>query len=290
MFLVQISHEAGLEWARLERWVPVAEKGARVAIIIAGAWLATLLARRLLGRLRLYALREMDHRNEPHIELEKRAATAIATLSKLAALLIWLIAVVMALHELSFNIQPILAGFGVAGLAVGLGAQALIKDWLGGLLLLLEDQIRIGDFVVINGIHGSVEEINLRTTVLRGESGAVHIISNGLINTLSNTTREYAYYLFQVTIAYGADVDRALKIVEDMGLELSHDGNIGPMILAPMEVMGVDRLGDRGPVIRARIRTQASRQDKVGWELNRRVNQAFTTAGIAFPPATAGKG
>jgi moderate conductance mechanosensitive channel len=286
---VQISREAAFELARIERWVPLAEKSIRVVVILAGAWLATLLARRLLGRLRTYALREMDHRNERHIELEKRAATAIATLSKLAALLIWLIAVVMALHELSFNIQPILAGFGVAGLAVGLGAQALIKDWLGGLLILLEDQIRIGDFVVINGINGTVEEINLRTTVLRSENGAVHIISNGLINTLSNTTREYAYYLFQVTIAYGSDVDRALKIVEDLGVELSCDGNIGPMILAPMEVMGVDRLGDRGPVIRARIRTQASRQDKVGWELNRRVNQAFATAGIAFPPATAGK-
>jgi small-conductance mechanosensitive channel len=100
---------------------------------------------------------------------------------------------------------------------VGLGAQALIKDWLGGLLILMEDQIRIGDGVVINGISGTVEEINLRTTIVRGDNGAVNIISNGLINTLSNTTRGYAYYLFQATIAYGADVDHALKIVADDG-------------------------------------------------------------------------
>jgi small conductance mechanosensitive channel len=117
----------------------------------------------------------------------------------------------------------------------------------------------------------------------------VHVISNGLINTLSNTTREYAYYLFQATIAYGSDVDRALKIIADVGAALSEDATIGPMILAPIEVMGVDRLGDRGLVIRARIRTLASRQDSVGWELNRRVSEAFTAAGIAFPPPTAGR-
>ena len=274
----------------MERWLPWALRGARVAVILAGAWLLTRVARRLLGRLRAYTMRVMDRRAEtPQVELDKRAKTITATLAKLASVVIWLVALVMALNELTFNIQPLLAGLGVAGLAVGLGAQALIKDWLGGLLILLEDQIRIGDAVVINGIGGSVEEINLRTTILRGENGAVHVISNGLISTLSNTTREYAYYLFQATIAYGADVDRALKIVAEIGAELQSDPELGPMILAPMEVMGVERLGERGIVIRARIRTLASRQYKVGWELNRRINQAFAARSIAFPPLTAGQ-
>ena len=162
-------------------------------------------------------------------------------------------------------------------------------NWLGGLLILLEDQIRIGDGVTINGISGAVEEINLRTTILRGDNGAVHIISNDLINTLSNTTRGYAYYLFQATIAYGSDVDRALKVIGEAGAQLAADETFGPLILAPIEVMGIDRLGDRGPLIRARIRTLASKQDQVGWELNRRINLAFATEGIAFPPATAGR-
>lgn len=272
----------------MERWLPWALRGARVAVILAGAWLLTRIARRLLGRLRAYTMRVMDRRGETlQPELEKRARTIVATLAKLASVVIWLVALVMALNELTFNIQPLLAGLGVAGLAVGLGAQALIKDWLGGLLILLEDQIRIGDGVVINGIGGSVEEINLRTTILRGENGAVHVISNGLIHTLSNTTREYAYYLFQATVAYGSDVDRALKIVAETGAELQSDPAFAPVILAPMEVMGVERLGERGVVIRARIRTLASRQDTVGFELNRRINQAFAAHGITFPPPAA---
>ncbi len=118
----------------------------------------------------------------------------------------------MALTELTFHIEPLLAGLGVAGLALGLGAQTLIKDWLGGLFLLLEDQLRIGDSVTINGISGGVEEINLRTTLLRGENGAVHIIANGSITSLSNFTRDYSYYVFEITLAHGSDVDRALEI------------------------------------------------------------------------------
>ena len=287
---VQISKEAALELTRIEHWLPWVLQGVRVVIILAGAWLATRIARRLLGSLHAYTMHAMERRGEaPQRELEKRATTIVAALSKLAAIVIWLIALVMALHEMAFNIQPLLAGLGVAGLAVGLGAQALIKDWLGGLLILMEDQIRIGDAVIVNGITGTVEEINLRTTILRGDNGAVHVISNGLINTLSNTTREYAYYLFQTTIAYGSDVDRALKVVADAGAELASDAGFAPLILAPIEVMGVDRLGERGPVLRARIRTLAARQDTVGWELNRRINQAFATAGITFPPPTAGR-
>ncbi len=291
---MQISQEAAKETRqelfRLEHWIPWAEKGVRVFIILAGAWLATRIVRRLLAGLHLHVIHRMEQRGAtPQGELEKRAATIVAALTKLASVLIWLIAVIMSLHELAFNIEPILAGFGVAGLAVGLGAQALIKDWLGGLLILVEDQIRIGDGVTINGISGTVEEINLRTTILRGDNGAVHIISNGLINTLSNTTRGYAYYLFQATIAYGSDVDRALKVIGDVGAQLANDEILGSMILAPIEVMGVDRLSDRGPIIRARIRTLASKQDQVGWELNRRINLAFATEGITFPPATAGR-
>src|SRR5438477_90545 len=143
-------------------------------------------------------------------------------------------------------IQPRLAGLGVAGLALGLGAQALIKDWLGGLLVLLEDQIRIGDAVTINGISGAVEEINLRTTVLRGENGAVHIIANGLITAISNMTREYAYYVFEAMLAHSANIDRALEILTQVGVELANDDLFQPLILAPMEVMGVDRLAERG--------------------------------------------
>jgi small conductance mechanosensitive channel len=281
----EISREIGKEMTRAEQWVPWIFRGVRVLVILGAAWLFTHIARRLLRRLRGYAIRSMDrHGDVSQTELEKRAATVMTVLAKLAGLLIWMIAVVMALNELTFNIQPLLAGLGVAGLALGLGAQALIKDWLGGLLVLLEDQIRIGDAVTINGISGTVEEINLRTTVLRGENGAVHIIANGLISTLSNMTREYAYYIFEATLAHSANVDRALAILTDVGAELAADETFHPMILAPMEVMGVDRIAERGVLIRARIKTRPAKQAAVGRELNRRVSARWLAEGIPFPP------
>jgi small conductance mechanosensitive channel len=285
--VMQISADFAKDLARAELWVPWVLRAVRVVVILAGAWLLTRLARRLLRRLRTYTIRLMDRRGEASaLELEKRATTIISVLSKLASMVIWIVALVMALNELAFNIQPLLAGLGVAGLAVGLGAQALIKDWLGGLLVLLEDQIRIGDSVVINGISGSVEEINLRTTVLRGENGAVHIISNGLITTLSNMTREYAYYVFEATLAHRSDIDRALSIVQETGVELGADDVYRTMILAPIEVMGVDRLAERGLVIRARIKTVPAKTALVGRELNRRVSARLASAHIEFPSAT----
>ena len=210
---MQISQRIAVELLRVETWVPWIFRGLRVLMILGVAWLLTHIARRLLRRLGAYAARSMARRGtSTDLELEKRATTIMTVLAKLASFVIWLVALTMALNEMTFNVQPLLASLGVAGLALGLGAQALIKDWLGGLLILLEDQIRIGDAVTINGISGVVEEINLRTTVLRSENGALHVIANGLIVTISNMTREYACYVFEATLAHGTDVDRALKI------------------------------------------------------------------------------
>jgi moderate conductance mechanosensitive channel len=281
---MQISSRIFAEIGRPEVVVQWAERAVRVAVVLALAWLFTRIARRLLGQLRNYAIRMMDRRHEGStLESEKRAATIISVLTKLSSLLIWLIALVMALNELTFQIEPLLAGLGVAGLALGLGAQTLIKDWLGGLFILFEDQLRIGDGVIINGLSGSVEEINLRTTLLRAENGAVHVIANGSITTLSNLTREYSYYVFETTLAYGADTDHALTIIEAVGAELFHEEPYRGLILAPIEVMGVDRLAERGVTVKARIKTLPSKQAIVGRELNRRVTAQLETAKIPFP-------
>jgi moderate conductance mechanosensitive channel len=285
MMVMQVSQDMARELVRAESFVPWMIRGVRVVVILGGAWLLTFVARRLLRRFRSYAMRTMkSHGHSPEIDLEKRAATIMAVLGKLAGLAIWMVALVMALNELTFNIQPLLAGIGVAGLALGLGAQTLIKDWVGGLLVLLEDQIRIGDAVAINGISGVVEELNLRTTVLRGENGAVHIIANGLINTLSNMSREYSYYVFEATLAHGADIDRALQILSETGAEVAEEAPYKEMILAPIEVMGADRFAERGVVVRARIKTLPSRQAVVGREFNRLVNARFAAERIPFPP------
>lgn len=276
---------------RAEVWLPWVLRVVKVLIILLGAWLITRFARRLLRRLRAHVLLAIDHHGSPTLELEKRATTIVSILAKLVSVAVWLIALAMGLNELRYNIQPLLAGLGVAGLAVGLGAQTLIKDCLGGLFLLLEDQLRIGDGVTVTGIagppiSGAVEEINLRTTVLRAENGAVVVIPNGSITQLSNSTREYAYYIFETTLAHRADAKRALEILAEVGADLAATPEFQSMILASIEVMGVDRLTEHGTVIRARIKTLASKQADVGRELNLRVKIAFDAAGIAFPPVS----
>jgi small-conductance mechanosensitive channel len=246
---------------------------------------------RTLARLRHYVVSMMRRRGEhASAELEMRAATIVLALRKLANSAVWVVALVMSLQELNYKIEPLLAGLGIAGLAVGLGAQTLIKDWLGGVFLFIEDQVRIGDSVTVlgvsgtSGISGAVEEINLRTIVLRGESGAVHIIPNGSITALTNFTREYSYYIFETILAHRADAAKALEILDRTAADVSGQESFRPLVLAPIEIMGVDRLGERGASIRARIKTLPSQQYGVGRELNRLVKERFDEAGIAFPP------
>jgi small conductance mechanosensitive channel len=276
MTSILISRDLLFDWAA---------KAGRVLAVLALAWLFARIARRLLGRLRAYIVAVMDRRvNGPRVGTEKRAATVVTALQKLIVASIWLLAVVMALSELDFHIEPVLAGLGIAGLSLGLGAQTLIRDWLGGLFLLFEDQIRIGDSVTINGVSGDVVELNLRTTVLRAESGAVHVIPNGSITSLSNMTRDYSYYIFETVLAHGADALKALEILQQTGSELVAEEPFKNVILGPLEIMGVDRLGERGATLRARIKTLPSKQYLVGRELNLRVKERFDSAGIAFPP------
>ena len=284
---MQISQDALADLRRAEVWMPWVSRGLKVIVILGTAWLVTRITGRAFSQLRIYATGVIARRGDSNrVEVEKRAATIASAMRKIVSTLVWIIAAVMALTELNFHVEPLLAGLGVAGLAAGLGAQTLIKDWLGGLFLLIEDQIRIGDSVTINGISGAVSEINLRTTVLRGESGAVHIISNGSITALANLTRDYSYYIFETTIAHRADAIKALDILEQAAGEIASEDRFRPVVLAPLEVMGVDRLTDKGATIRARIKTLPSQQYLVGRELNLRVKERFDAAGIAFPPVS----
>jgi small-conductance mechanosensitive channel len=276
--------QASTEFEKPENWLRYAETAVHVSIILAVAWVITRLVRRWMLRLRSYIVRAMDKRGSGStLEMENRATTIVAVLSKLSSSAIWIVALVMALSQLGEHVEPLLAGLGVAGIALGFGAQTLIKDWLGGLFILLEDQLRIGDSVTINGIGGAVEEINLRTTVLRGENGAVYTIANGSITSLANMTRDYSYYVFEITVAHGADVDRALAILTEEGARIAQEDPYRSFVIAPIEVMGVDRLGDRGATLKARIKTLPSQQWAVGRELNRRVKAKLDAAGIAFP-------
>ncbi len=272
------------EFSKPENWMRWAENLLHVAIIFGLAWLLSRIVRRSLQKLRWHIARGMDkHGVGATVEMDNRAVTLIAVISKVASSVIWIVALVMALSQLGEHVEPLVAGLGIVGIAVGFGAQTLIKDWLGGLFILLEDQLRIGDSVTINGIGGSVEEINLRTTVLRGETGAVHTIANGSIATLSNMTRDYAFYVFEATVAHGADLDRAIAIVTEEGAKIAQEEPYKSVILAPMEPVGIDRLAERGAAIKARIKTVPGKQALVGREMNRRVKMRLDAEGIKAP-------
>ena len=272
------------EMRRAEVWIPWAMKGFRCLVILLAAWLISRMAKGLLARLRLYSVQEMERRGDhSDVELEKRATTLVTVMFTIVRLGIWIVAWGMVLVELNFRVEPLLGGLGIAGITLGFGAQTLIKDWLAGFFLLLEDQVRIGDLVTINTVAGTVEEVNLRITMLRGENGALHMFPNGSINTLSNQSREYSYFVFETTLAHRSDAQKALEILKEVGTEIAAEARYSVDVLSPLEIFGVEKLGDKGAVIRARLKTRPARHMDVGREFNLRVKQRFDAAGILFP-------
>jgi len=268
----------------LDHYEPMAFNAIRIVAILVFAYAVTLALRPILRGLRSYTVRMMAKSGGGNeFELEKRARTVTSLTRKALVVMIWITAALMILKEMNFDVRPLLAGAGVAGVAIGLGAQNIIKDVLGGLFLMMENQIRINDVAVINGKSGLVEEINLRTTVLRGEDGAVHIIPNGSIQGLTNLTRDYSYYMFNLTISYSEDTDRVVGILKQIGDELCQEEPYRAAVLAPIEIWGVDKLADSGALVRARLKTTPSQQWLVGREMNRRIIKRFGEAKIAMP-------
>lgn len=255
----------------------------RIVAICLGAYIATRILNGSVPRVRARIVETMKQHGRADIELEKRAATLGGILRKAVAAVIWILAIIMALKEAGFDIGPILAGAGVVGLAVGFGAQNLVRDVVAGLFMLLENQVRVNDVAIINGTGGLVEQINLRTTVLRGLDGTVHVFPNGAINTLSNMTHEYSYYLFDIGVAYKEDTDHVAKVVKDIADEMMEEEKYKPLILQPLEVLGVDKFADSAVVIKARIKTPPIQQWTVGREMNRRIKKKFDELGIEIP-------
>lgn len=266
-------------------YAPVLSNAIRIVLILVFAYIATRAGARLLLGLRNYSVRMMLKSGGTEYELEKRAETIQNLAGKALFVLIWMVAVLMILKEMNFDVRPLLAGAGVAGVAIGFGAQNIIKDVLGGMFIMMENQIRVNDVATINGKTGLVEEINLRTTVLRGEDGAVHIFPNGTIQGLSNLTREYSFYVFSLSVSYTQDTDRVVSVLTGIAQELSQEDPYRSAVLAPLEVLGVDKLADAGAVIKARFKTIPNQQWLVGREMNRRIIKRFEEAKIEMPSA-----
>jgi small conductance mechanosensitive channel len=189
----------------------------------------------------------------------------------------------MVLGQFGLDITPVLTGAGIAGLAVGFGAQTLVRDIISGFFLILENQVRVGDAAGINGTDGIVEAINLRTIVLRDIEGTVHVFPNGAINTLANRSKDYSYYVLELSVSYYDDSDRIAETVREVGASLEADPAFGPAILAPIEVLGVDAFSEWSIKMKARIKTVPLKQWEVGRELRRRIIKAFEQRGFAIP-------
>jgi small-conductance mechanosensitive channel len=214
------------------------------------------------------------------LEWQRRATTISGLLESIVTVTVGFVAVMMLLQELSVDIRPILAGAGIAGLAIGFGAQNLVRDVISGFFLILEDQVRVGDIAKINGVGGMVEQINLRTLVLRDAEGAVQVFPNGTIGTLANMSKIYAYAVVDVRIAYSEHIDRVMATITEIGEAMTSDPAWRPLLLAPIEIPGVESIADGFSVIRVRLKTPPLNQNKVANELRRRIVTTFVARGI----------
>jgi len=216
-------------------------------------------------------------------EVARRVQTLSSGITTGVGIVIPIVALLMILSEVGVSITPLLATAGVAGIAVGFGAQSFIKDVISGTLILMEDQYKKGDVVKVAGIAGLVEYINLRRTVLRDLDGIVHSIPNSEVTTASNYTKEYSRVNIDVPVAYGTDLDRAMEIINRVGKEMSQDPTFGPMIRSAPKTLGVNKFGDSGIDIKVLGDTRPLMQWDVGREFRRRVKRAFDEEGVEIP-------
>tara|TARA_B100000809_G_scaffold262601_1_gene313946 strand:- start:14277 stop:15512 length:1236 start_codon:yes stop_codon:yes gene_type:complete len=221
--------------------------------------------------------------NADKIELVERVHTISGLVTNAVNIIVLSVASLMMLQELGVNITPLLTGAGIAGLAVGFGAQNLVRDVISGFFFILEDQVHVGDVVEVNGTSGLVEAVKLRTLVLRDLSGTVHVVPNGEITTLSNKTKEFSYAVLDIGVAYKEDTDHVSAVLHDVGAELKSDSDFNNSILASLEILGVSEFGDSAVVIKIRIKTRPLKQWMIERELRRRIKKAFDAEGIEIP-------
>ena len=238
----------------------------------------------LLRHLKPIMLKHMESGTDLEVsEMEKRLDTLLGILRSIIKLVVWLMIGMLFLRKLGIDIAPIIAGAGIVGLAVGFGAQELVRDFITGFFMLLENQVREGDVAIVNGTGGLVEHVGMRTIVLRDLSGVVHVFQNGKINTLSNMTKKWSGMVFDIGVAYKEDTDKVAEVIQQVAGELRSDPGFNDKILEPIEIFGVDQFGDSAVIIKARFKTKPIEQWAVGREFKRRLKKAFDEQGIEIP-------
>ncbi|HSJ00159.1 MAG TPA: mechanosensitive ion channel family protein [Patescibacteria group bacterium] len=257
---------------------------ALIAVVAVVAWAFLRVAVRLgtRGLLERRAL-EADAASMPPLELERRVNTIGRLVLRIGGAVIVVIAVLMALGQFSIDIGPAVAGLGVVGIAVGFGAQTLIRDWLAGIFVVLENQYSEGDVVRIGGVEGVVESFSLRRTTLRDLDGTVHSVPNGHITVASNLTRLWARVNLDISVAYDTDIDAATDLINRVGEEMQADEEWGPRLLEAPKVMRVNALADSAVTLKVLGQVRAAEQWAVAGELRKRILAAFSSGGVEIP-------
>ncbi len=271
-----------MNWAILQGWFEgrVIPGAAHIILILVAAWFSLRLAR--ITILRVEKLVE-DEDAGTVSEVEQRAQTLGQILWNTIFVLVAVIAGTMIMRELGLDIGPIIAGMGLVGLAVGFGAQSLVKDVISGFFILLENQFAVGDSIRVGDTSGTVERMTLRATFVRDVNGAVHVVPNGEIRVLANLTKDWARAVVDVGVEYGADLDRVMAVLEQVGQGLSKDEAMSRVLLGEPSAVGPLEFDDSAITMRLMVKTQPGGQWRVGRELRRRIKVAFEREGIAMP-------
>lgn len=267
----------------MEVWM---ERGIDASVYLAGAVVLSVLVVWGVKRFSAYSANMILERGGPdQIEVEKQTTTIIAMVRRILLALIWTLSVILALEKFEFDVKPLLAGAGVAGIAIGFAAQSLLKDWINGFFLITEGQIRINDVLKIGEFAGAVEKISLRTISLRAFDGSLHVISNGTVTSFSNMTMAFSYAVFEVPADYGQSADLMMGLMKRVDESMRQDPEFAMLILEPIEIVGVDRFAEQGVMVKARLKTQPSRQWPVGREFNRRLKEMADAEGVTIATA-----
>lgn len=253
-----------------------------IVVILALVFLVRRFADVIIKKLVRRAIKPDRFRSES--DEKQREDTLISTISAGVRVVIWILTGLLVLSEIGIDIAPLLAGAGIAGVALGFGAQSMVKDFLSGLFILIENQYRVGDVIKINrDVPGRVERITLRSTVLRDLDGMVHHIPNGVIEIATNMTMEYANVNLDIGVGYDSDLDKVEEVVNKVCMELAEDKDWAPLIKEPAKFFRVDEFGDSAIIIKIIGKTQPMKQWQVTGELRKRLKKAFDKAGIEIP-------
>lgn len=269
-----------------EFWQAWLEPSIRIVLVLAIGWGVHRLLRLLIGRFERRLLQTAALNAETEFDARKRVGTLIGLLKQVVNIFLFVIVALIMLMTLGVQVGPLIAGAGIVGVAVGFGAQYLVRDIITGFFMVLENQIRVGDVVTINGTNGLVEALTIRTIVLRDGTGVVHVFPHGTVSTLSNATRDWSAYIFNLGIALGENPDEVIEAVRDAVAELRQDPAVAPKIIADVEIFGVDKLDGGSYTLQGRIKTRPGMQSDVGRALLRRLRAVFGERRIEMSSAT----